>query len=207
MRSRTTFVAVGALFLAATSLLGCSSDASSGTPGTTGTTGKGTTASSSASVETSATQASAATVPATESAPSQPASGGGDDGGGGDATCPDAASLAAAYGGEVELDAASAQTGAVGLVFCPYNEVLPPGATGAFGTEAIPDSFSITFTNQNITAAGAGGDPVDGLGERALWSDIGELSVWTGERGIIISLISPPGDAKATAIALAQAVL
>ena len=122
-----------------------------------------------------------------------------------DATCPEAANLAAAYGGEVALDEASAMTGAVGLVFCPYNQVLAPGTTNElYGYEAIPDSFSITFTDQDITA-GAAGEPVEGLGEQAFWGG-DELSVWTGERGIIVSMIDPPNDPKSTAIALAQAV-
>jgi len=122
-----------------------------------------------------------------------------------DATCPEAATLAPAYGGEVALDEASAMTGAVGLVFCPYNQVLAPGTTNElYGYEAIPDSFSITFTDQDITA-GAAGEPVEGLGEQAFWGG-DELSVWTGERGIIVSMIDPPNDPKATAIALVQAV-
>ena len=124
--------------------------------------------------------------------------------------CPSAAVVGQAYGAEVELDESSATAGAIGLVFCPYLEVVPPGATDQFGLEAFPDSFSLTFTDQNIVAAAEGGDEeVPGLGEQAVWSTGGELSVWTGERGLIVSLVFPPpnGDARATSVAIAQAVL
>jgi hypothetical protein len=123
-----------------------------------------------------------------------------------DTACPDSAAVSTAYGAEVELDEAAAMTGAIGLVFCPYTEVIGPGATNSFGQEAFPDDFSITLTDQNPVEPGESGDEVAGVGESATWSEAsGELVVWTGERGVIVSMTyPPPGDHLATAIAVAQ---
>jgi hypothetical protein len=42
-----------------------------------------------------------------------------------------------------------------------------------------------------------------------LWSEVTGLSVWTGEQGLIVSLVFPPpaGDAKTVSIAIAEHVL
>ena len=121
--------------------------------------------------------------------------------------CPEAADLAPLYGNELALLGDQAMTGAVGLVFCPYTEVLAPGTTNAFGGEQIPDEFSITFTDQNIVVPGDG-EEIPGLGEAASWSG-SDLSVWTGEQGLIVSIVfdPPAGDAKTVSIAIAQQVL
>ena len=114
------------------------------------------------------------------------------------------------YGSEVTFDEASAMTGAIGLLFCPYIEVVAPGTTNNFGVEPVPDEFSLTFTNQNIAVDdGGGGEEVPGIGQAALWNESTGLSVWTGKQGLIVSIIFPPpaGDAKAVAIAIAQRVL
>ncbi len=101
-------------------------------------------------------------------------------------------------------------SGAVGLLFCPYIEVVSPGTTNNFGMEPIPEEFSLTFTNQNIAVDdGGGGEEVPGVGEAALWNEFTGLSVWTGQQGLIVSIVFPPpaGEAKTVAIAIAQHVL
>lgn len=144
-----------------------------------------------------ATDAPAATEPAATAAPA----------GDGVTDCPDAAEIAPVYGSELTLVADQAMTGAVGLVFCPYAEVLAPGTTDAFGGEPIPDEFSITFTDQNIVVPGEG-EEIPGLGEAASWSGT-DLGVWTGEQGIIVSIVfdPPAGDAKTVSIAIAEQLL
>lgn len=124
--------------------------------------------------------------------------------------CPDVTEIGPIYGSEVTFDEASAMTGAIGLLFCPYIEVVAPGTTNNFGAEPIPDEFSLTFTNQNIAVDdGGGGEKVSGVGEAALWNEFTGLSVWTGQQGLIVSITFPPpaGDAKTVAIAIAQHVL
>jgi hypothetical protein len=124
--------------------------------------------------------------------------------------CPDVAELGPIYGSEVTFDEANATSGALGLLFCPYIEVVAPGTTNNFGIEPVPDEFSLTFTNQNIAVDdGSGGEVVPGVGEAALWSESSGLSVWTGKQGLIVSIIfdPPAGDAKTVAIAIAQHVL
>jgi hypothetical protein len=157
---------------------------------------------SAATVAPAATDAATTAAPAATDAPATaaPASGRFTD-------CPDAADLAPLYGSELQLEEDQAMTGAVGLVFCPYVEVLAPGTTNAFGGEKIPDEFSITFTDQNIVIPGEG-EEVPGLGESAAWSG-GDLAVWTGEQGIIVSIVfdTPAGDAKTVSIAIAQEIL
>jgi hypothetical protein len=124
--------------------------------------------------------------------------------------CPDVAEIAPLYGSELTFDEANATSGAIGLLFCPYTEVVAPGTTNNFGLEPIPEEFSLTFTNQNIAVDdGGGGEEVPGLGEAALWNEFTGLSVWTGQQGLIVSIVFPPpgGDAKTVAIAIAQHVL
>ena len=114
------------------------------------------------------------------------------------------------YGSELTFDEANATSGAIGLLFCPYIEVVAPGTTDNFGMEPIPEEFSLTFTNQNIAVDdGGGGEDVPGVGEAALWNEFTGLSVWTGQQGLIVSIVFPPpgGDAKTVAIAIAQHVL
>lgn len=124
--------------------------------------------------------------------------------------CPDVTEIGPIYGSELTFDEANAMTGAIGLVFCPYIEVVAPGTTNNFGMEPTPEEFSLTFTNQNIAVDdGGGGEEVPGLGEAALWNEFTGLSVWTGQQGLIVAIVSPPpaGDAKAVAIAIARHVL
>jgi hypothetical protein len=161
-----------------------------------------TTGPSAATEAPAATNAPATAAPAATEAPATAAPAGGRF-----TDCPDAADLAPLYGSELQLEEDQAMTGAVGLVFCPYVEVLAPGTTNAFGGEKVPDEFSITFTDQNIVIPGEGED-VPGLGEAASWSG-GSLGVWTGEQGMIVSIVfdTPAGDAKTVSIAIAQEVL
>ena len=124
--------------------------------------------------------------------------------------CPDVTELGPIYGSELTFDEANAMSGAVRLVFCPYIEVVPPGTTNNFGVEPVPDEFSLTFTNQNIAVDdGGGGEEVPGVGQAALWNEFTGLSVWTGQQGLIVSIMFPPpaGDAKTVATAIAQHVL
>ena len=124
--------------------------------------------------------------------------------------CPDVAEIAPIYGSELTFDDANATSGAIGLLFCPYIEVVAPGTTNNFGMEPIPEEFSLTFTNQNIAVDdGSGSEQVPGVGEAALWNEFTGLSVWTGQQGLIVSIVFPPpgGDAKTIAIAIAQHVL
>ena len=120
--------------------------------------------------------------------------------------CPDAAELAPLYGSELRFLEDQAMTGAVGLVFCPYVEVPAPGTTNAFGGEPIPDEFSITFTDQNIVVDE--GEDIPGLGDAAVWNG-NELAVWTGDQGMIVSIVfdPPAGDVKTVSIAIAHQVL
>jgi hypothetical protein len=124
--------------------------------------------------------------------------------------CPDVTELGPIYGSELTFDEANATSGAIGLLFCPYTEVVAPGTTNNFGMEPIPDEFSLTFTNQNIAVDdGGGGEQVSGVGEAALWNEFTGLSVWTGQQGLIVSIVGEPpaGDAKTVAIAIAQHII
>jgi hypothetical protein len=123
--------------------------------------------------------------------------------------CPPADAVSGVWGAEMALDDESAMTGAVGLVFCPYEEVIAPGTTDQWGMEELGDFFSITFTDHNVGDPELnGGDPVEGIGEQANWSG-SVLSVWTGERGIIVDVTFPPEgrDAFDVATALAELAL
>jgi hypothetical protein len=121
--------------------------------------------------------------------------------------CPDLVSVSAAYGAEMVFDEGS-MTGAAGLVFCPYEEVVSPDDTTGFGTQRMPDIVSVTLTDLDITAEPSG-EALTGLGERAFWSEgAGELTVWTGERGVIVSMPFAPetGDPRSIAVAIASLV-
>jgi hypothetical protein len=126
----------------------------------------------------------------------------------GSADCPPADAVSAVWGADMALDEESAMTGAIGLVFCPYEEVIAPGTTDQFGMEPLGDFFSITLTDQNVVDPEFGGDPVEGIGEQASWGG-SMLSVWTGERGLIVDVTFPPEgrDAFEVAAALAGVVL
>lgn len=118
--------------------------------------------------------------------------------------CPPADAVSSVWGTEVALDEETASTGAIGLVFCPYEEVIAPGTTDQWGMEPLGDFFSITFTDQNVGDPDVnGGDPVEGIGEQANWNG-SVLSVWTGEQGVIVDVTFPPdgGDAFEVAAAL-----
>ena len=123
------------------------------------------------------------------------------------AECPAADAVSGVWGAEVALDEESAMTGAVGLVFCPYEEVIAPGTTDEWGMEPLGDFFSITFTDQNVGDPEInGGDPVEGIGEQANWNG-SVLSAWTGERGIIVDVTFPPEGRDAFEVAVALAGL
>ena len=122
--------------------------------------------------------------------------------------CPPADAVSAAWGKPIELDEPNATTGAIGLVFCPYQEVVAPGTTDQWGLEPIGDFFSITMTDQNVVIDDPTADRVDGLGEQGTWhAGAGELSVWTGDRGVIVSVTFPPDGVDAFALAAALAGL
>jgi hypothetical protein len=128
---------------------------------------------------------------------------------GGTTECPPADAVSSVWGTEMALDADTATTGAVGLVFCPYEEVIAPGTTDQWGMEPLGDFFSITFTDHNVGDPEVnGGDPVEGIGEQANWNG-SALSVWTGARGVIVDVTFPPegGDALEVAAALAGLAL
>lgn len=208
MRRVPNFLVVPLLLVAALAACGGDDDDATGQQ----SVASATTVDAIAATTTTAPAAAAEPVPgatassATPSAPTPTA----DSSDGGAPSCPDATDVSAAYGAEVEFDEADAMTGAIGLVFCPYTEVIGPGTTDAFGGAPIPDDFSITLTDQNPVIPGDGSaTSLDGLGEMATWSEIvGELAVWTGERGVIVSMtFPPPGDYQATAIALARLVV
>jgi hypothetical protein len=123
--------------------------------------------------------------------------------------CPAADAVSAVWGAEVALDEEAATTGAVGLVFCPYEEVIAPGTTDQFGMEPLGDFFSITFTDHNVGDPEVnGGESVEGVGEQAAWGG-SQLGVWTGERGLIVDVTFPPegGDGFEVAAALAGVAL
>jgi hypothetical protein len=107
--------------------------------------------------------------------------------------CPPDDAVSAAWGLPFELDEAGATTGAIGLVFCPYDEVIAPGTTDQWGMEPVGEFFSITMTNQDPVIADPTAESVDGLGERANWyPGAGELSVWADGRGVIVSVPFTP---------------
>ena len=149
----------------------------------------------------------AGTAPAAADAADTPASGTGVASGANGTECPEDAVIAGAYGGEVDLDENGSTTGAVGIIYCQYDQVLAPGTTDpTYGEPAYKDTFSITFSAFDTATGDNGEEAVDGVGERAFWGG-NQLTVWTGDRSIIVSVIDPPNDPKATAIALAQAAM
>ena len=208
---RTTTLLTSGLLLASSVLAACGGDSDEST--TTQPAAESAAASTPAAAATDTTDAEPVVTEAPAStagwaAATQPAA----TAGAADAgvtECPDAAEIGPLYGAEVELDEAAAMTGAIGLVFCPYVEVVAPGTTSAFGLEPIPDEFSLTFTNQNVVMSDGSEEEVAGVGEAASWNEFTGLSVWTGERGLIVSITfePPAGDAKSVAIAIAQQVL
>lgn len=155
--------------------------------------------------------APSAAQPTSEPAPPAPA-----EQAGGWHECPPGPEIAAAYGATMVLSQQDAVTGAQGLLFCPYDEVVATSAdTGATGSSLSARFMSITFTNLDITPfedelVAEGQVPVAGPGEVALWEgSLGELWVWTGSNGFIVSIpIAPPsGDSLATALAVAELVI
>lgn len=127
-----------------------------------------------------------------------------------DLDCPPADAVSGAWGLPFELDEESAMTGAIGLVFCPYVEVIAPGTTDQWGAEPSGEFFSITMTDQDPVIADPTADQVQGLGERGNWyPSAGELAVWSNGRGAIVSIpFSPEGvDAFQLAAALAGLAL
>jgi hypothetical protein len=109
--------------------------------------------------------------------------------------CPPADAVSAVWGTEVAIDQEMATTGAVGLVFCPYEAVIGG------------DFFSITFTDHNVGDPELnGGEPVEGVGEQAQWGG-SSLGVWTGERGLIVDVTFPPEGRDAFEVATALAAV
>ena len=122
--------------------------------------------------------------------------------------CPPAEAVSAAWGVPFELDEEAATTGAIGLVFCPYVEVIGPGTTDEWGMEPIGEFFSITMTDQDPVFDDPTADRVDGLGERANWyAGAGELSVWADGRGVIVSVPFAPDGIDHFGLATALAAL
>lgn len=119
--------------------------------------------------------------------------------------CPSNADVSGVWGAPAALDTSSAMTGAVGLVFCPYEEVIAPGTTDQFGTEIVTgDFFSITLSDQQMIDPSMGGDQVTGLGQQATW-DGSTLAVWTGERGLLVDVTFPPEGREGLELAIALA--
>jgi hypothetical protein len=101
-----------------------------------------------------------------EEVPAEPADESTVDAGLGD--CPPAEAVSAVWGQTFELDDESAMTGAIGLVFCPYQEVIAPRTTDQWGLEPIGEFFSITMTAQDTVIDDPMAERVEGLGERAI---------------------------------------
>ena len=78
-----------------------------------------------------------------------------------------------------------------GLGNCLYSQV------GAFSDDPPPDPVLVWVSLQDVSPvqAAPGLDDVPGVGQAATWSGT-ELSVWTGELGIIVLFPggTPPGD-------------
>jgi hypothetical protein len=86
--------------------------------------------------------------------------------------------------------------------FCPYT----------VGDDSGSLTADITFTGLDLTQDPGPGETVDEVGERAFWSMIGELTVWTGHESILVSIqVLGPGhddiDERTASIALARAVI
>ncbi len=196
---RTTKIRSAGLLAASLLIAACGGDSEESTASQTAAE----TAATESATTTDAPEVNATPAPAASAAPEPAAEGIVTE-------CPDVTEIGPIYGSELTFDEANATSGAIGLLFCPYTEVVAPGTTNNFGVEPIPDEFSLTFTNQNIAVDdGGGGEEVPGIGEAALWNEFTGLSVWTGQQGLIVSIAFPPpaGDAKTVAIAIAQHVL
>ena len=87
-----------------------------------------------------------------------------------------------------------------GLGNCLYSQV------GAFSEDPPPDPVLVWVSLQDVSPvqAAPGLDDVPGVGQAATWSGT-ELSVWTGELGIIVLFPGgpPPGDPLDAATATA----
>lgn len=124
--------------------------------------------------------------------------------------CPSVDAVSGAWGRPFELDEEGGMMGAIGLVFCPYVEVIAPGTTDQWGMEPIGEFFSITMTDQDPVIADPTADAVQGVGERGTWRPgAGELAVWANDRGVIVSIpFTPEGvDAFELAATLAGVAL
>jgi hypothetical protein len=122
--------------------------------------------------------------------------------------CPAADAVSSAWGRAFALDESAAMTGAIGLVFCPYVEVIAPGTTDQWGLEPSGEFFSITMTNQDPVIDDPTADRVEGLGEGGTWHPgAGELAVWSDGRGVIVSVPFTPDDIDAFQLATALAGL
>lgn len=111
-------------------------------------------------------------------------------------SCPDAGAVSEAIGVDVVADTnAPVQTDG----FCPYVAMDDPGSL----------SVTITFTPMDITKDTDGGEAVAGVGQAARWQPVTEeLSVWTGDEGVIV-MVSPFGidlDSRQAAIGLANLI-
>jgi hypothetical protein len=110
--------------------------------------------------------------------------------------CPDAAPIGDAVGTPMVVDE-HAPVRAQG--FCSYVAATNPDSL----------AVTLTFTPLDITRD-AGGEAVDGVGQAARWSSTtDELSVWTGDEGLIV-MVSPSGidlDRRQAAVDLATWLL
>jgi hypothetical protein len=175
-----------------------------GTDQTSSTTAGSPATSDSAAASTDPPEAS----PVTETADGSAEATAGGGGGAGSGECPSGAAVSAPWGRTFELDEANATTGAIGLVFCPYTEVIAPGTTDQWGLEPIGEFFSITMTDQDPVIDDPTVDVVEGLGERGTWrAGAGELAVWADGRGTIISLPFTPEGVDPFSLATALAGL
>lgn len=118
--------------------------------------------------------------------------------------CLDGDEMSRIVGEEMVFDEEYATNGGAGLMFCPY-----------FQVEDQLSALSYTYTNLDVTQAAVGYEDdyeeVTGVGERAIWDGFSDLSVWTGDRGLIVSAgtfrtSDGSSDAKALAVTIATAL-
>jgi hypothetical protein len=114
--------------------------------------------------------------------------------------CPTEAVVSSVLGTGMIVDPNPAATASF---FCPY--------TSADGSGDL--TVSVTFAPMDLTQdPGAGpADTVEGVGQRASWSAIGELTVWTGTESIVV-VVDAFGsdqsiDPRTASVDLARAII